>query len=414
LTLTLRFIVLVESVVKTDFKNIILIRERYERMHYRTYGKLGFKVSALGMGCMRLPRLIKGNEAAVDLEKALELIRYAADHGVTYFDTAYGYHNKTSESVLGEALEGERREKVKIVTKQPLGAMTTQADIRKNLENTLKKLRTGSIDVYLIHNIGKNTWEEIKQRKIIEEYEQFRAEGMIKAIGFSYHGRLPAFRDVLSYYDWDMCQIQQNLIDVQNEATEEAIYLAEKKGCALVIMEPLRGGCLATPPDVVKAVYDEYPVKRSGVEWAFRHVINYPGVSTILSGVSTLEQLKEDIAIFSKEDAVPNCLTEAEKSIIARVREKYLSLKSISCTACEYCLPCPKGVNIPGVFGRYNDGLMFGSYDQPRRSYMFMSRGNADASQCAACGACEQKCPQHIDIINKLKTAHEALKGWIE
>jgi predicted aldo/keto reductase-like oxidoreductase len=383
-------------------------------MQYRTYGKLGYKVSALGMGCMRLPRIVKGNEATVDLEKAFELIRYAADHGVNYFDTAYGYHNKTSEAVLGEALEGERREKVKIVTKQPLGVMTTQDDIRKNLENTLKKLRTSYIDVYLIHNIGKNTWEETKQRKIIEEYEKFRAEGMIKAIGFSYHGQLPAFQEVLSYYDWGMCQIQQNLIDVNSEATEEAIHLAGRKGCALVIMEPLRGGCLATPPDAVKAVYNEYPVKRSGVEWAFRHVINYPEVSTILSGVTTLEQLKEDIEIFSKDDAVAGCLSGEEKSIIARVREKYLSLKSIPCTACEYCLPCPKGVNIPGVFGRYNDGVMFGSYDQPRRSYMFMTRGKSDAALCAACGACEKKCPQHIDIINKLKAAHEALKGWIE
>jgi predicted aldo/keto reductase-like oxidoreductase len=338
-------------------------------MQYRTYGKLGFKVSALGMGCMRLPRIIRGDETTVvDEEKAFELIRYAADHGVNYFDTAYGYHNKTSEAVLGEALEGERREKVKIVTKQPLGAMTTRDDIRKNLENTLKKLRTSYIDVYLIHNIGKDTWEETKQRKIIEEYEKFRAEGMIKAIGFSYHGRLPAFQEVLSYYDWGMCQIQQNLIDVQNEATEEAIHSAGKKGCALVIMEPLRGGCLATPPDAVKALYNEYPVKRGGVEWAFRHVINYPEVSTILSGVTTLEQLKEDIEIFSKDDAVPGCLTGEELSIIARVREKYLSLKSIPCTACEYCLPCPKGVNIPGVFSRYNDGVMFGSYDQPRRS----------------------------------------------
>lgn len=383
-------------------------------MQYRNYGKLGYQVSAFGMGCMRLPRIIKGNEAVVDREKAYEMIRYAADNGVTYFDTAYGYHNMTSEEVLGEALEGGRREKVKIVTKQPFPVMKTQADIRKNLEATLKKLRTSYLDVYLIHNIGTSTWEAIKERKIIEEYEKFRSEGLIKAIGFSYHGKYEGFKDVLDFYDWGMCQIQQNLVDVNTETTEEGIHLAGKKGCALVIMEPIRGGNLANPPDSVKAIYDEYAVKRSPVEWAFRHIINYPEVSTVLSGVSTLEQLKEDIAIFSKPDAVPNCLNDEEKAILTRVREKYASLASIPCTACEYCLPCPQGVNIPQVFARYNDGIMFGTFEPSQRGYYFTTKSNQDASHCVACGACEKKCPQHIKIIEELKTAHEKLKGWIE
>ncbi|MDR2101364.1 MAG: aldo/keto reductase [Treponema sp.] len=382
-------------------------------MLYRKYGKLGFQVSAFGMGCMRLPRIMEGSESVVDREKAYELIRYAADHGVNYFDTAYGYHNRTSEEVLGEALEGGRREKVKIATKQPFGVMTTQGDIRKNLEATLKKLRTGYIDLYLIHNIGAGTWEDIKRRKIIEEYEKFRAEGLIRGIGYSYHGQYPAFKEVLDFYDWDMCQIQQNLIDVDREATEEGIRQAGKKGCALVIMEPIRGGSLAVPPGPVKAIYDEYPVKRSAVEWAFRHVLNYPEVSTVLSGVTTMEQLKEDIDIFSKPDTVPGCLSGEEKGIIARVREKYLSLRSIPCTSCEYCLPCPQGVQIPGVFTKYNDGIMFDNFDAPKRSYTFQTKANQDASRCVACGACEKKCPQHIDIVAKLKTAHESLKGGV-
>jgi predicted aldo/keto reductase-like oxidoreductase len=282
----------------------------------------------------------------------------------------------TSEEVLGEALEGGRREKVKIATKQPFGAMKTQGDIRKNLEATLRKLRTGYIDVYLIHNINKSCWDSIKERKIIEEYEKFRSEGLIRAIAFSYHGDFPLFREVLAYYDWDMCQIQQNLIDVDREATEDAIRLAGEKGCALVIMEPIRGGNLANPPPPVQAVYDEYrvkgqPVKRSAVEWAFRHVINYPEVSVILSGVSTLGQLKENIEIFSMPDAVPGCLSAGEKEIIARVREKYRSLASIPCTACEYCLPCPQGVSIPLIFAKYNDGVMFGTFEPSRRAYYF-------------------------------------------
>jgi predicted aldo/keto reductase-like oxidoreductase len=388
-------------------------------MQYRNYGKLGYQVSAFGMGCMRLPRIIRGDTSIVDREKAYEMIRYAADHGVTYFDTAYGYHNMTSEKVLGEALEGGRREKIKIATKQPFGVMKTQGDIRKNLEAALRKLRTGYIDVYLIHNINKSCWDGIKERKIIEEYEKFRSEGLIRAIAFSYHGDFPLFREVLAYYDWDMCQIQQNLVDVDKEATEEAIHLAGEKGCALVIMEPIRGGNLANPPAPVKAVYDEYrvkgqPLERSAVEWAFRHVIDYPEVSVILSGVSTLEQLKENIEIFSMPDAVPGCLSGDEKKILAGVREKYRSLASIPCTACEYCLPCPQGVSIPRIFTIYNDGVMFGTFEPAQRSYYFQVGSKQDVSHCVECKACEAKCPQHIPVVQEIKKVHEKLKGWVE
>jgi predicted aldo/keto reductase-like oxidoreductase len=364
---------------------------------------------------MRLPRIYNGQEkASVNLEAAFELIRYAADHGITYFDTAYSYHHKMSEAILGEALDRGYREKVKIATKQPFAAMPAQADIRKNLENTLTKLRTGYIDVYLIHNIQAAAWEEIKRRKIIDEYEKFRAEGLIRAIGFSYHGGASAFRDILAYYPWDMCQIQQNFLDTDKEATAEAISLAGKKGTALVIMEPLRGGGLATPPPSVKALYENFPKKRAPVEWAFRHLINYPEVSTILSGMTTLEQLKENIEIFSRPDAVPGCLSREEKDILLRAKAEYESLASVPCTACEYCLPCPSGVDIPGVFSRYNAGIMFRNFDQPKRSYMFLSSAGRGASKCIACGACEKKCPQHIGVIENLKVSHEALQGWIE
>jgi predicted aldo/keto reductase-like oxidoreductase len=401
-------------------------------MQYRTYGKnLGFKASALGMGCMRLPQIVDeaNGRAEVDKEKAFEMIRYAVDHGVNYFDTAYGYHAATSEAVLGEALETfQCRGKVKIVTKQPFGVMsdlstggakTIKENARRNLENTLKKLRTSYLDVYLIHAIGASSWGSIQQEKIIETYEEFRAEGLIRGIGFSYHGGFDCFKEVLSFYSWDMCQVQQNFIDVEREVTVEGIRLAGEKGTALVIMEPLRGGLLAAPPAPIKAIYEAYEretgaPKRSAVEWAFRHLLNYPEVSVILSGTTTLPQLAEDIEIFSKSESVPGCLSEREQEVLSLVKTKYESLKALPCTACQYCMPCPQDVEIPGIFARYNDGVMFGSFDQPRRSYMFSTRAGRDASRCTACGACEQKCPQGIDIINNLKTAHEKLKGWIE
>jgi predicted aldo/keto reductase-like oxidoreductase len=363
---------------------------------------------------MRLPRIIRGDRAEVDKEKAVELIRYAVSRGISYFDTALGYHGGQSEAVLGEALDDGSRQRVKIATKQPLRAMETRDTIRRNLEKTLVKLRTDHVDLYLIHNIQIHDWETIKARKIVEDFEQFKAEGLIRGIGFSYHGRFPGFEEVLSYYSWDMCQIQQNFLDTENEATVEGIRRAGKKGCALVIMEPLRGGSLAAPPPAVQAVYDEYPVKRAAVEWAFRYLADFPEISAVLSGVTTLEQLREDVEIFSRLDMVPGCLKADERKILDRARAQYLSVVSIPCTGCEYCLPCPNGVHIPGIFSLYNDGHRFGTFTQPKRGYFLCARTGSDASRCAACGECEGKCPQHIDIIEKLKVSHEALRGWVE
>ena len=393
-------------------------------MKYREYGKLGYKVSALGLGCMRLPRMANDSDKLeVDREKAFELIRYAADNGINYFDSAYTYHHGTSEGILGEALSGGRREKVKIATKQNFLAMsnlntgggkTILENLRRNLESTLKKLRTSYIDIYLVHNIGIGNWENIKKHKVLEEYEKLRDEGLIKAIGFSYHGQYPCFKEVIESYNWDMCQVQQNFLDVDHEVTAESIKDAGKKGCALVIMEPLRGGGLAFPPKRMESLYAEFPGRRSGVEWAFRYMLNYSEVSTVLSGMTTMEQLKENIEIFSKDDAGPNCLGQKEKELFARIKAAFEALNTVPCTACEYCLPCPGGVDIPGIFFRYNEGHMFESFAQPSRAYMLLEMFKKGASSCVGCGECEKKCPQKIEISKQLKIAHQALKGWTE
>jgi predicted aldo/keto reductase-like oxidoreductase len=303
---------------------------------------------------------------------------------------------------------------VRIATKQPFNVMKTQPDIRKNLEDTLTKLRTDHIDVYLIHNIQASTWEDIKKREILDEYEKFKQEGLIGSIAFSYHGELDTFQDILSYYPWAMCQVQQNLLDLDKEVTTQAFELAGQKGCALVIMEPLRGGGLASAPQDVQAIYDASETKRSPAEWAFRYVYNFPQVSSILSGMTTLEQLKQNIETFSKPEAVSNSLTETEKDMLMRVKAAYESRVTIPCTGCEYCLPCPQNVDIPGVFERYNTGAMFGNYDNMQRTYMFLRNAGGDVSHCVQCGLCETKCPQHIEIIKQLQTAHATLDGWYE
>jgi len=384
-------------------------------MKYRTFGKQGYEVSLLGMGVMRLPKLTAaGGGFYVNREEAYELLRYAADHGVNYFDTAFTYHAMTSEEVLGEALEGGRRKKVKLATKLPVSEMKEPDNIRRCLEGTLRKLRTDYLDVYMIHGIGPGSWDTVKERKVIETYEKLRAEGMIKTIGFSYHGNYDNFKEVISAYDWGMCLVQQNMIDFDREVTDRVYELMAGRGTALAVMEPLRGGGLAGAPEQVRKVYEDSGKTWSPSEWAFRYLIDRPEVSVIVSGMSTLEQLKENIAVFSKDDAAPGRLTPLDKETIAKARDAYNSVVNIPCTACDYCMPCSSGVNIPGIFSFYNDAYRFEYFDTRRRSYMFTARGGADFSRCTDCGECEPKCPQKIGIRERLSVAHDALKGWTE
>lgn len=384
-------------------------------MKYRNFGKTGYQVSLLGMGCMRLP-FIDENDGGkgVNREKAYEMIRYAVDHGINYFDTALGYHGQTSEEVLGEALEGGMREKVKIATKQPFWVMHKQSDIRQNLENTLKKLRSSYVDFYLVHCITQDSWPDIQKRDILKEFEKFKSEGLIRHIGFSYHGQYPAFEEIVSGYPWEMCLIQQNLLDTNNEVTEQGIYAAHKNGVAVSIMEPLRGGGLCHAPRPVAELYDNFPKKRSATEWAVRHLANYGEVETIVSGMSNMDQLKDNIALFSQDDMEPNCLSADEKALLVKARDAYNSIVTIPCTVCNYCMPCPHNVDISGTFSRYNDGNRFEHFDQAKRSYMFTRRGGRGVEKCTGCGECSPKCPQGINIPKELQVAHRALDGWNE
>ena len=384
-------------------------------MKYRPYGKLGFDVSLLGMGCMRLPRItLSDGTVAIDEDKAIEIIRYAADHGVNYFDTALTYHKSKSEDLVGTALSSGYREKVHIATKQPFSFMKTKENMRKNLESTLNKLKTDHVDVYLIHNITPGTWQKIYEFDAFNEYQKLKDEGLIGAVAFSYHGNYPVFKQILDTYPWDMCQIQQNIVDKDKQATEQAIFDAGNKGCALVIMEPLRGGGLVNAPGNVTELYENFHTHRSPVEWAFRYMSNYPQVSCILSGMTTLDQLKQNIDIFSSDTVGANVMDDSEKALMSAVKDAFDSRQFIPCTGCEYCIPCPNNVAIPSIFKMYNEGMMFEKFDNLQRRYMMTRDEGHDASHCIACGACEKKCPQGIKIIDQLKAAHSVLDGWYE
>ena len=374
-------------------------------MQYSKYGKTGMNVSAFGMGCMRLPQITTASgKSEVDFDEVTKMVRYAVDHGVNYFDSAFTYHGGLSEAALGRALKDGYRDKVMIATKQPLRVVKTEGDIRRNLETTLDRLGTDHLDVYFMHHMRPEIFDDVKRLHMPEWFQKFKDEGLVKAIGFSYHGNFKGFKEFLTFGDFDMCQIQQNLLDVENQATEKAIYLAEELGKACVIMEPLHGGGLSYAPPAVAALYDAFPVKRSPVEWAFRHLYNYSGISTILSGVTTMEQLADDIRIFEK--AVPNCMNGAEKELIAKVRAAYSSREAVPCTGCKYCLPCPNGVFIPGVFEYYNAAVMMGKLDGPKGEYDFMCAEGIATPNCIECGVCETKCPQEIKIRDELKKAH--------
>ena len=272
-------------------------------MYYREFGNLGFKISTFGIGCMRLPLLLQPDGSTdpskIDEDEAIKMIRYGIDNGVNYIDTAYGYHGGNSEIVTGKALKDGYREKVKLATKLPVWLANSYEDFGKLLDEQLAKLQVDYIDFYLLHALNKNSWEKVKDMGVLEFLDKAVEAGKIKHPGFSFHDELPVFKSIIDSYDWKMCQIQLNFLDENYQAGVEGLRYAGSKNIPVVIMEALRGGRLARniPEDILK-VWNSYHIKRSPVEWAFRWLYNFPEVTVILSGVSTMEQLKENIEIF--------------------------------------------------------------------------------------------------------------------
>ena len=375
-------------------------------MKYRTFGKLGIQGSAFGLGCMRFNGKASG-DSIIDEEKAIGLIRRAIDGGVTYLDTAYVYLDKTSEIVLGKALRDGYRERVTIATKMPREYVNNREDMQALLDSELKKLQTDHIDFYLMHGINKEKWESFKAIGAREFFDDMKREGKIRYKCFSFHGPYEDFEYILQDYDWDMVQIQYNFMDINNQAGRKGLELAGKLGIPVVIMEGLLGGRLAKAPENVQALYDAFPVKRTPVEWAFRWLCNHPEIAVVLSGCNEAEQIDDNLRIFDTVE--PNIMSEEELKLMEEVRAAYISRTKIGCTGCRYCMPCPNGVNIPGIFSTWNNVSLYDT--KPEHSWdlkQILEKGNG-ADNCIGCGACEAACPQHLDIIEKLKTAWKEL-----
>lgn len=383
-------------------------------MQYRQFGNLDFQVSAFGLGCMRLPLEEQpegGKDASRIHEKeAIELIRYAIDHGVNYVDTAYPYHGGNSELVVGKALKDGYREKVKLATKLPVWLCKSYEDFGKHLDEQLAKLQVDCIDFYLLHALNKHSWKNIMSLGVLDFLNEAVAQGKIKYPSFSFHDELPLFKEIVDAYDWKMCQIQLNILDENYQAGLEGLKYAADRNIPVVIMEPLKGGNLARNiPDDILAIWNEAEAQRSPVDWAFRWVGNFPQVTTILSGVNNLEQLKDNLAIF--DSISPESMNEQELELVHRVKEVYESKIKVGCTKCGYCVPCPAGVAIPDVFSQYNHSSIFNALEDSRRNYSNLVKNSKDASLCVECGNCEEACPQSIPIIEKLAEANLVLAG---
>ncbi|MBM7561884.1 aldo/keto reductase [Fusibacter tunisiensis] len=377
-------------------------------MQARIIGNTGIHASVLGIGCMRLP-VIDQDSSKIDENKAIELIRYAIDGGVNYVDTAYPYHGGHSESIVGKALQDGYREKVHLVTKAPTWLLETETDFDRYLDEQLEKLQTETLDIYLLHALSKSRWDKLLEINIFEAIERAKASGKIKNIGFSFHDTLDVFKEIVDAYDWDVCMIQFNYMDVEDQAGEAGLLYAESKDIPVIVMEPLKGGMIATPPDSISKIFKESgsDQNRSPVEWALRFVANYKNVKVVLSGMSNLDQLKENIDIADRLQA--ESLTADELKVIAKVRDAYQARVKVPCTQCGYCMPCPHGVDIPRAFTLYNRASIFDAHDQIKGQYN--SAKDVLASKCIACGACEPQCPQHIEIISRLKEVVTAFES---
>ena len=374
-------------------------------MKYRP-DRYGNPISQLGYGCMRFTR--KGS--GIDYEKAEKEVLLAIEKGVNYFDTAYIYPG--NEECLGWILEKNHcRNKVNIATKLPQYLLRSAAAIDKTFREELSRLRTDHIDYYLMHMFTDYAeWVRLQNLGIEQWIARQKEEGRIRYIGFSYHGDTEMFLKILDAYDWDFCQIQYNYLDEHTQAGRTGLQAAAKKGIPVIIMEPLRGGKLVNLPEQAKQVLASHGKGYTPAELGLRWLWNQPEVTCVLSGMNSEEMVNENIRIAS--DAEPGHLTEEDMEIVAQIRQIIRQREKVGCTGCRYCMPCPKGVDIPGNFHYYN--LMYMEKKSSARKEFARNMGLRKepgfATQCVGCGLCEKHCPQHLPIRQKLKEADRDLR----
>jgi predicted aldo/keto reductase-like oxidoreductase len=383
-------------------------------MLYRKIEKNGDELSVLGYGCMRLPQTNKGDPGfsfgKIDEERARNQIYGAIDKGVNYFDTAMLYHNGTSETFLGKILSNSYRDKIHLATKLLHIYVNTREDMDRLLDSQLAKLQTDYLDYYLIHALNRVNWEKLKSLGVLDFLEAAKKDQRIRNTGFSYHGDPETFKEIIDAYDWPVCQIQYNYLDELNQAGKQGLKYAAKNNVGVIVMEPLRGGKLGGEiPAAVQTIWDEASYNRSPAEWALRWVWNHPEVSVVLSGMNEEDHIEENIRVAG--EALPQSLSQDELELIKRVKKEYNALTKIGCTGCNYCMPCPNGVNIPSCFDFYNSAYLFDNKLRYNMLYFTFLAKSEMASMCEDCGECEEKCPQGLPIRQHLEQVVKAFEG---
>ncbi len=382
-------------------------------MLYREVPKNGDKLSVLGYGCMRFPVRMQ----AIHEKLAEKQILYALDQGVNYFDTAAPYHNGKSEPFLGKVFSKNNcRNKVKIATKLPHWRAASKADMDRLLDEQLLKLKTDRIDYYLIHALNGELWERSKRNGVIEFMDSALKTGKIINAGFSFHGLSDEFKVIVDEYDWTFCQIQYIFLDTRNQAGTAGLHYAASKDMAVMIMEPLRGGNLAkTPPPSVQEIWARADQEKTPVAWSLGWICNHPEVTVILSGMNNDAHIDENLTLADK--AIPDAFSEKEVKLVEEAAAEFRTVMKVGCTGCQYCMPCPAGVNIPSCFEWYNSKHAFKD-KSANLMYLFQNGGIVTdkptlASMCVQCEKCLEKCPQYLHIPNLLSDVAEDMEGLL-
>ena len=373
-------------------------------MEHRKLEKLGIAPSLLGFGCMLFPLTEEGNINEAEAEKMLDT---AIAAGVNYIDTAYPYHNGDSEPFVGRVLKKYDRNSFYLATKLPVWQIKTLDDAKRIFQEQFERLDVDYVDFYLLHCLDKEKWQTVLDLGIIPYMEGLQKDGKIRYFGFSFHDDFETFKAIAEYRSWDFCQIQYNYVDTDIQAGDRGYELTEELGIPLVIMEPIKGGSLATLPEDVTLPFREFHPDASISSWALRWVASKPNVKVVLSGMSTQEQVEDNLKTFSNFQP----LSLKEKEIVANVAAAIKARTKNGCTGCAYCMPCPCGVNIPQNFRIWNDLSMYRNIDRIKQMYFKELEEGARANQCQECGQCEEVCPQSLSIRENLKQVWQEMNA---
>ena len=364
----------------------------------RMIPQLGCEISRLGYGGMRFPK--NGDE--VDVEEAVKLLRKAYDMGVNYFDTAVVYHKGESEKIFGKAFEIYDRSSYYLADKMSIWVCKDEQEMKDLFERQLKTLKTDYIDFYLVHSLNRNHYQKVKEFHCVEFLQEMKRQGKIKHLGFSFHDTYPVFSQILNDYDWDFVQIQLNYLDWQNQGAEQLYRELEKRNLPCMVMEPVRGGYLATLDEQRAKPFLEMEPNRSIASWAIRWVESLPQVTVVLSGMSDMAQLEDNGAMMTNFEP----MNEKELEAVAKVVEEIRKVNDIPCTGCRYCMDCPMGVDIPEIFAIYSRLKIFGKDKSFVEDYKEVMENGNGAEHCVGCQQCMNHCPQSIEIPDKLAMIH--------